>query len=360
MIPFPHLDLRARISVRAIGEAECVVSVLLAILFAHLLGAQNIAWAAYAGFMVMRGDVTETLTRAVLRVIGTILAALLALALVPATQGNWIANALLLFAIGTVSLYGALTTRRAYAWLFFGLTYALIALDHLEAPDHSLLGFVITRILETLAGTMASAIVSLASARTVRHWWPAARPVPAQTARWHPAAAWHATQAGTALALLVVLSHVVALPALPQGAITVMAVMMIPASGIGTSGFGPVSRRILLRFIGCTVGAAYAALILLGAHAHPVWLILGTAAGAALGRHIESGDPGRAYIGTQFTLAMLIVLVPDSYANATIGGALERLSGIFLGMIILEPVLLAGRIANPLAARWRLRGGTAG
>jgi hypothetical protein len=42
----------------------------------------------------------------------------------------------------------------------------------------------------------------------------------------------------------------------------------------------------------------------------------------------------------QFTLAILVVLVPDNYADAHIGSALHRLLSIFVGIAVLEPVLL--------------------
>lgn len=349
--------LNRRISGRTIDGIECLVSVLLAICFAHLLGASNMAWAAFAGYMVMRGHVVETLSRAILRVVGTMAGGVIALALIPVAGGGASANAVFLFVMGTVTLYGALTTRRSYAWLFFGLTYAMVTLDKLEQPDLAVRSFVETRVLETLAGTLACVIVSVASALSLRRFWPAALGAPAQEIRWHPDAARHAAQAGVALASLVLLSHFLALPALSQGAITVMAVMMIPVSGIGTSGFVPVSRRILHRFIGCIAGAAYALLVLLMVGGHAAGLILGTSLGVVVGRHIENGEHAWRYVGTQFTLAMLVVLVPDSYDHAVIGPALERLSGILVGMAVLEPILLLWHLLSPLPARWRRRGG---
>ena len=50
--------------------------------------------------------------------------------------------------------------------------------------------------------------------------------------------------------------------------------------------------------------------------------------------------------GTQFTLAVLVTLVPDSYAGAAIAPALARLTGILVGMALLEPVLLAWHLAT--------------
>jgi uncharacterized membrane protein YccC len=132
-----------------------------------------------------------------------------------------------------------------------------------------------------------------------------------------------------------------------------MAVMLVPAAAVGGNSFSPVSRRILLRILGCAAGAAYAAAVLFLAHSLPlagvaaVVLIGGTALGVMLGRHVENGAGALAYAGTQVVLAILVTLVPDSYANADITPALERLGGILIGMAVLEPVLLTWRLARP-------------
>jgi uncharacterized membrane protein YccC len=46
---------------------------MLAILLAHLVGAQTVAWAAFTAFVLMKGPVAETLLRSTLRMIGTLL-----------------------------------------------------------------------------------------------------------------------------------------------------------------------------------------------------------------------------------------------------------------------------------------------
>ena len=58
------------INARTIDEIDCVV-VLLAIAFAHLLDAGSVSWAAFSGYMVMRGHVSETFLRGFLRIVGT-------------------------------------------------------------------------------------------------------------------------------------------------------------------------------------------------------------------------------------------------------------------------------------------------
>ncbi|WP_256869330.1 FUSC family protein [Sphingobium lactosutens] len=352
-----------RVTPRTVDEAECVASVLLAILIAHLLGATHVSWAAFAGYMVMRGHAAETLMRGALRIVGTAAGGLLALGVAPLVLPGWPFAALAMMLVGTISLYAAITSRRSYAWLFFGLTFAMVVLDKLEHPAIALADFVQTRILETVAGIAACLAVSIASTFSLRRRWPAPPTPPPMSARWHRDAFRHACQAGVALALLVALGAAFRLPALAQGAIMVMAVMVLPMTGIGQSGLVPVSRRILQRSIGCGIGALFAAAFLLGAGGSSVLLLTGTAIGVALGRHLENGDPAHRYVGTQFTLAVLVTLVPDRYDAAELAPALERLVAIFVGMGVLLPVLLAGhalgvrRPVTPVAAAQDEAGG---
>jgi uncharacterized membrane protein YccC len=94
-------------------------------------------------------------------------------------------------------------------------------------------------------------------------------------------------------------------------------------------------------------GAALAACVLFIAHGNPVALILGTITGVLVGRHIENGSHSHVYVGTQFTLAILITLVPDNYTGVAISPSLDRLTGILLGMALLEPVLIAWHLIVP-------------
>jgi hypothetical protein len=48
-----------------------------------------------------------------------------------------------------------------------------------------------------------------------------------------------------------------------------------------------------------------------------------------------------AYSGTQFTLATLVALVPDSYIDLEPDAGVARLAGIVIGIALLEPVLAA-------------------
>jgi len=332
---------------RLVDELECVASVLLAIAFAHALDVRNVSWAAFSAYMVMRGHVAQSLLRGILRIAGTIAGAALALLVVPVVLPSLAASSLVGAVIGGLSLYGALTSRRAYAWLFVGLTFEMVLLDKLAHPGLALSGFAGTRVLEVVAGTIACVVVSLASTVTARRRWPAPSTPPVPNFGWHAGAARHAAQAAIALALLPPISTLLGTGDLAQGAITIMAVMIVPLARLSADGVWIVTQRVLHRAAGCIVGGAVAAAILFAAHGHAPLLIAATAIGVMIGRHIENGRGPVAYAGTQFTLAILVTLVPDSYAAAAIDPGLHRLIGILIGSALMEPVLVAWHIVAP-------------
>ena len=57
-----------------------------------------------------------------------------------------------------------------------------------------------------------------------------------------------------------------------------------------------------------------------------------------IGRHIENGKHGIDYVGTQFVLAFLVVSVPDTYEALHLSVGVERVAGVLLGIVLLEPV----------------------
>jgi Fusaric acid resistance protein family len=239
---------------RMVDEFECVLSVALAIVLGHLIGAQNISWAAFSGYMVMRGHVSESLRRGILRIIGTAGGAAIAVASFPLVTLSPFALAAALVIIGWCTLYAALTHRHAYAFLFVGLTFAMIVLGYPNSRS-DLLDFASTRILEVFAGTTACVVVSTISTLTLRQRWPGERRPNLATNGWHADAARHAAQGAIALALLPLIHAVWPLPELGQAAVAIMAVMLVPVSRLGSSGLLPVSRRVALRVLGGACGA---------------------------------------------------------------------------------------------------------
>lgn len=320
---------------RLVDQAEAIASVLLAIALAQLAGARYVGWAAFSGFMVIRSHLSASLQRASLRVLGTVAGAVAGyLAALWISGRPWLASAMLaLFVAAT--MYRVMLSRRTYAWLFTGLTFLMVIVDTLGARSVPPSAFAVSRVVEILVGTGASMLVSLVSSWTLRRWVPGQPPKPAVShAGWHPEAAWHALQAGAAVLVIPLLSRWIAAPTLMQAGVTVMAVMTVPLASLEASD-QTVSTRMLHRFLGCSLGGMLAMAILLACH-HDAWLMtLGLCLGVAIGRHIENGPHRFGYVGVQFALAFLVVLVPDDYAHATIGPGVERLLGILVGFALL-------------------------
>jgi hypothetical protein len=248
--------------------------------------------------------------------------------------------------IGGTTLYAALTAKRAYAWLFVGLTFQMILLDKIQHRDLAVTTFALTRIIEVVAGTSACVIVSALSTLTARRHWPAPMRPPAAQFGWHPDAARHAAQGAVALGVLPCLA-LLGLPEMAQSSITIMAVMLVPIASVGRSALVPVSRRLMYRMLGCLIGGLLAASVLFASRGNAAILIVATFVGVIVGRHIENGGAAFAYSGTQFVLVILVALVPDSYAHPNLDPALERLAGILMGLVVLEPVLLAWHLIAP-------------
>src|SRR5690348_14864956 len=62
---------------------KVVLSVLLAVTAASLLRLDDLSWAAFSGYMVMRADITATIPRGLMRIAGTVGGALVGLVLAP-------------------------------------------------------------------------------------------------------------------------------------------------------------------------------------------------------------------------------------------------------------------------------------
>jgi uncharacterized membrane protein YccC len=343
------MDARSagRTNLRRIDELECVLSVLLAIALGHAAGASNVSWAAFSGYMVMRGHVLDSFSRAVLRVLGTGAGAVLALWVVPFATRSLLACALGGAVVAAGSLYWMLTRRHAYAALFFGLTFEMIMLDKMEHPRLDVVAFAGTRFLEVSAGTAACLLVSAASALSLRRRWPADRIPAADVQGWHPWALRHAFQGALAIAALPYLHAWFTLPGLAEASISIMAAMIVSVPMLERGSLVPVGRRLVQRAAGCLGGGAFAATVLLLAHGSPTVLLMGIGLGVVLGRHIENGGHAIAYSGTQFTLAVLVTLVPNGIREAAVDPAVDRLLGILIGIGTLGPILLAWHLASP-------------
>ena len=333
-----------RLKPRALDEVETVLSVLLAILFAHVLHARNVGWAAFSGYIVMRSQLSITMTRGGLRLLGTATGALTAWGVALLMGQVLPLLSLTLGLVGGLTLYCALTRVRSYAWLLTGLTFSMVTLDGLTHPLEQVTDFAQTRMLETSAGTLACLVVSLVSSWTLRPRLPPAEaapaPRPAASTAWNPGAALHALQAAIALAVVPWLARWLGDKELTQAAITITALMMVPLSSL-TTAQQLVSTRVVHRFVGCMAGAIVATLATLLCQGVLWATLLCLVAGVVMGRHIENSGGRLAYVGNQFSLLFLVVFVPDSYQALSAEPGFARLQGVVIGIILLQVVRLA-------------------
>jgi len=339
-----------------VDEFECVISVLLAIFCAHVAEARNIGWAAFSEYMVMRSHARESFRRGVLRVIGASAGAAAAWASA-GVLGSMFRLSVALACVGVVTLYLALVSRRSYAWLFTGLTFFMVLADSMEHSGESLTTLAWSRFIEVFIGTAACVFVSAISTATVRRAYAAKQSMAGKAAIvpregwWHAGAIVHAVQSGLALALVPLAWQYSHIEGLSQSGVTIMAVMMVPLASL-TSHANQTTRKLAHRFAGRAAGGLLASGILVASHQLPIVMVLGICTGVIVGRHVENSNLGIGYVGTQFALAFLVVLVPDSYANPDLAGGLTRLVGVLFGMLLLEPVPWLFRACARQSLRW--------
>ncbi|MFJ4346455.1 FUSC family protein [Pseudomonas sp. NPDC089401] len=341
----------ARLRPRLTDEIETLLSVLQAIAIAHYLRVENVGWAAFSGYMVMRASLHECVYRGGLRIIGTAAGAVAAasltsqLAIAPQVLG------LVVGLVGGTTLLLAIRHAHGYAWLFTGLTFAMVAIAAMQATStEQIFHFARTRVEEVACGTVACWFIRIFSSAVQhqglqRHLSPYTAGV-APHERVDRVQLTHAVQAAVALALVPLFSGWIAEDGLSQAAITIMAVMMVPAAALAEGGRS-VQRRNLHRLLGCGAGALLAGLALWLLGSSWVAMTLVMCLGVWIGRHLENSGQPFAYMGTQFALVYLVVMVPDSYLQVSAAPGLVRLEGIVLGFVLIATV----RLSNMLVQR---------
>lgn len=338
---------------RFIDECEVILSVFLAIFLAHQLQATNIGWAAFTGYMVMRSHVLDTLIRGSLRFAGTILGALAACISAYFFGDNLLLITFAIAAVSGIAIYFAITSKYSYAWLFFGITYIMVGVDALGNPFNQVQSFVITRLIEVFAGITASMIISVSS-NLIK---PKLKLKPVKVGlssitkfdRYEKYTIIHSLRAMFALSTFPLLEHFFDLQYLGQTAITCFVVLTVPLSSINNTKI--VSKRNFHRFLGCLSGGVLALICLPFYQINLLITGLILALGVFIGRHIENSGQQFAYIGTQFVLVYLVVMVPDSLADTSVEPGMARLLGVILGIVLVE---MSKLIIWPLKNYWKL------
>jgi uncharacterized membrane protein YccC len=338
---------------RAREPLKAVLSVLLAVTMAALLRLDDLSWAAFSGYMVMRADIAESIPRGLMRTAGTVGGAVVALLLAPAVADTPVLLMLGLFAVSWIGTFQALTSRYSYAWLFFGLTAGMIMTEALAAPAN-VVHFAGTRVAEIVVGTGSCLVVAslFASAGA-----PAGTGAPRNPASASPFTglrdvfrdAWlrehgplliHSTRAALAVGLLPVVWRWFSIEDFSQTAVTSYVVMIVPAAVVLERRHATIYERMAHRTLGCLLGGG-TAIVCLSVFSNVMLLgILALCAGIWIGYHIQIGNEGISYLGTQFVLGFLITFIQGPGPVASILPGLERLLGILIGSAMLCALIL--------------------
>jgi uncharacterized membrane protein YccC len=138
---------------------KAVLSVLLAVTLADALELDDLAWAAFSGYMVMRADPSAATQRGLMRIAGTLSGATFGVVLAPVIADQPALLVVSLFIATWIGIFGSLKSRYSYAWVFFGITAGLVMTESLAAPDN-VLHFAATRMAEIIVGTASCILVA--------------------------------------------------------------------------------------------------------------------------------------------------------------------------------------------------------
>lgn len=334
---------------RASEAIRPVLSVLTAVGVAAALNLDDLSWAAFSGYMVMRGSVAESIPRGLMRVAGTVGGAMLGLLLAPAAADSPVLLIAFLFLVSAIGIFQSLATKFSYAWLFFGLTAGMVLTEALNSPE-SVVHFAATRVAEVSLGTGACLLVACLLSAT-----------PAEDRKQPRAIIWcgrlrelldeawlqnhwllleHSVRGALAVALLPFVWRWFGIEDFSQTAITSYVVMIVPSAVVRERRHETIYERMAHRTLGCLLGSAVAMLCIgfVGTDLPAMVLVLGI--GVWLGYSVQIGREGISYLGTQFALGMLITLVQGPGPITDVMPGLERLLGIFIGSAMLCVLLL--------------------
>jgi uncharacterized membrane protein YccC len=325
---------------RAQQASMAALAVAISVTVASAMHLPDPWWAAISGFISTQATRPASVTKGVLRVIGTVSGAAVALFLVGWLAYDQVACCVALFIVCTIGIVALNVSPHGYAWLFFSVTFSLVLLMSLVDPLNAF-DFAVYRSIEVVIGTIAAIIVATALGPAGSADGAAAPPgwTDLLGARWP--AVLHAFRGGIAVAVIPVLWSYFYLPGLSATATTVASVLAVPVlADHPLDSHRKMVEKAIHRLLGCFVGGI-AALVLL---AIPLteflpWLV-SLAAGVWLFAYVQSSVRGIGYLGTQAAVVFMLMLVQGDGPPASIMPALDRFAGIAIGITTLFVVCL--------------------
>jgi uncharacterized membrane protein YccC len=325
---------------RAQQASMAALAVAISVTVASIMHLPDAWWAAISGFISTQATRPASVTKGVLRVIGTASGAAAALLLVGWLAYDQVACCVALFIVSTIGIIALNVSPHGYAWLFFGVTFSLVLLMSLVDPLNAF-NFAVYRTIEVVIGTIAAIIVATALAPEGSTDGAAVPPgwTDLLGARWP--AVLHAVRGGIAVAVIPLLWSYFYLPGLSATATTVASVLAVPVlADHPLDSNRKMVEKATHRLFGCLVGGITALLLLTIPLADFLPWLVSLAAGTWLFAHIQSSSRGIGYLGTQAAVVFIMMLVQGDGPPASIMPALDRFAGITIGMTTLFVVCL--------------------
>lgn len=151
----------------------------------------------------------------------------------------------------------------------------------------------------------------------------------------------HSTRTALAVGLLPLVWRWFSIEDFAQTAVTSYLVMIVPTAVVRERRHLTLYERMAHRTLGCLLGGSTAIICLSLFSNAELPAALALCAAIWIGHHIQIGNEGIGYLGTQFTLGFLITFIQGPGPVASILPGLERLLGILIGSAMLCLLILA-------------------
>jgi uncharacterized membrane protein YccC len=354
---------------KALGAA---LSVALAVLAALILHSDEPWWAAISAWMMTGISLADALPRGVMRILGSIAGATIAVIVLGLFAYDPMPFCLCLFIIAWVGLFGFAKSRHGYAWMIAAITGNLVMLIALDQPQTAFT-IAVNRVADVTVGTAATLLVTYLlpalpdvagsnfagePSRLPLLFW--SRCYSAELERWL-SENWplimHACRGGLTVMVLPLLLNWLAPLGSSQLAVTSVAVMAIPTTAVQEPDGRTVVQRAVYRLVGCALGALLGLLCLYWVGQNLlVWLLL-LMGGVWLTSQIQSGNTGIGYIGTQAGLAFVLSMIQGQGPPLSPIPGIDRFAGIMAGLFVLLIITMAMSLFRMSPRAATVRGG---
>ncbi|WP_137391336.1 FUSC family protein [Rhodoligotrophos defluvii] len=300
------------------------VAAVIAILLACLLQLENPWWAGITVLGVAQTRPRATLRRGLDRALGTIVGAVIGFLSVAFVYDHLLLLTILVTCTA-FSIYSQERSDHGYALLLGGVTMMLVVFGSLSDPEQSY-HLAVYRALEVLLGIAVSVGMEVTFAKREGAADPSAAKPGVFTRPVDLSLLSAALTGGCAIASIPLIWNALELPGLAQTPITAFVIVTALRNDPTTKG--------LNRLVGCILGGGFGliAAALVG-DAFFLWLVL-LSIGLYGFSYMKNGAVDAQYAGHQAGVALILAMVEGSGPSSDIAPAIERLVGIFGGILV--------------------------